>query len=76
MSRTKSWLCAICFLVTPALFALPSAPPARADALYNNNYYCACCASAGEWFLTQEAVGEDKLREFGRLGLDGNANRR
>jgi len=71
LSRAKSWLCAICFLVTPALLALPSAPSARAVAVTD---YCACCASAGEWFLTQEAVGEEKLREFARLGMAGNAN--
>ena len=73
MSRTKGWLGAICFLVTPTFFALPAAPPVRAAARYNY-YYCACCASAGEWFLAQEAVGEEKLREFGRLGLAGDAN--
>ena len=72
MSRTKSWLCAVCFLVTPLLIAPPAEPSARAaDA---GPGFCACCASAGEWFTTQEAVTEETLREFGRLGLSGNAS--
>jgi hypothetical protein len=73
LSRTKSWLCAVCFLVTLLLIALPSEPSARAaaDAGYN---FCACCATAGEWFTRQEPVTGETLSDFGRLGMAGNAS--
>jgi hypothetical protein len=81
MSRkTKVWLravCALCFLAAPSLVALPSPPTtatARADGDASSPYFCACCASPGEWSLTQERVDDAMLTELGRVSLGARAD--